>query len=974
MRRLKKIILWLSGFLVFFTLFGFFILPPVLKSILVKKLSENLHRQVTIQKIKINPYALTVDVKGFLVKERGSTENFASLDEIFVNLSSLSLAKRAVILEEARIIKPYCKVVRNKDESYNFSDLLEKPKAEPEKKTEPVRFSLNNITISGGSINFIDGPKDTTHTVRNLTITIPLLSDRKDDIDIFVQPKLAALINGKNFFFQGKTKPFADSLQTNLDITIKNLDLAHYLPYFPMKLNFKLISGSLDVNAKLLFIRYKDKGPALDISGTIALRNISLDDLENNPLVRLSSARVDLGSLKPFSKNFHIAQVILQSPELSVRRGKTGEINLQTLIGQEAQLENPKEATTVSTRTKDSALPLVVIDQFQIQQGKLFFHDDLPAEPVNLNVRDLTIQGDSLSTAKGSKGMLSLSLAVEKQGSLSLKGPVSIDPLNAELAVDTKDIALDTFQPYFTDKVKINITNGNLSTTGNLGVIDSEEAGLKLNYTGDVLVANFSSVDKEKGNDFLKWKSLSFDSIDGRYNPLYVHIKGISLADFYSRIAINSDGTLNLQKIFEAEETTTNTSPPPVKEEKASPTESKGAENISIEKITLQGGRIDFSDDTIKPRYSTRLKNIGGRVSTLSLQKNQPADVELRGKLGSGVPLEIVGKINPSSDNFFVDLSAKFRDLDLSPMTPYSGKHVGYTIEKGKLSLDVKYLIVKKKLDSQNKIFFDQLTLGDKVESKDAVKLPVKLAISLLKDRHGKIDLDIPVSGNLDDPQFSVWKIIVKILKNLIAKAATAPFALLGSMFGGGEGLSYVEFDYGSARVTDDNLKKIDTLVKALSDKPSLKLEITGHLDKEKDYEGLKNYILTQQVKTQKLKAMVKKGSPEIPADEVTIEPQEYEKYLTMAYKAAKFPKPRNIVGLLKTLPVPEMEKLMLTNIKITDDDLRSLTHQRALNVKELIMQSGQVNADRLFIIEPKSLTPEKKENLKNSRVDFSLK
>ncbi len=976
MRRIKKIIRWLGGFLVFFTLFGFFILPPVFKLILVKKLSENLHRQVTIQKIKINPYALTVDVKGLLVKERGSADNFASLDEIFVNLSSLSLAKRAVILEDARVVNPYFKVVRRKDKSYNFSDLLKKPKSEPEKKTEPVRFSLNNISISGGSLDFIDSPKNTTHTVRDLTITIPSLSNRLYDIEIFVQPKLAAAINGKIFFLQGKTKPFADSLQTNLDITIKDLDLAHYLPYVPMKPNFKLLSGFLDVNVKFAFIRYKDKGPTLDLTGNIALRNISLDDLENNPLVRLPSARADLGSLKPFSKNFHIAKVILQSPEVAVKRGKDGKINLQSLVGEETKGATPKEETTTpSTPSKDSGGPLLlVVDQFQIHDGKLSFYDATPAEPVTLNLSNLMLQGDNLSTAKKSKGTISLALALEKQGSLSLKGPVSIDPLNAELAVDTKDVALDTFQPYFTDKVKIHVTDGKFSTVGNLGLIDSGQAGLKINYTGTALLANFASVDKENGKDFLKWKSLFFDSINAGTNPLSVDIKGISLTDFYSRVAIDPDGTLNVQKIVGAEETATGSpSAPPAQQKQASATTGKEAQDISIGKITLQGGRVDFSDYTIKPHYSTQLKNIGGKISAISLQKNKTADVELRGKLGSDVPFEIVGKFNPSSDNFFVDLSAKFRDMDLSPMTPYSGKYVGYTIEKGKLSIEVKYLIVKKKLESQNKIFFDQFTLGDKVESKDAAKLPVKLAISLLKDRHGKIDLDIPVSGNLDDPEFSVWKIIIKILKNLIAKAATAPFALIGGMFGGGEELSYVEFDYGIARVNDENLKKIDNLVQALSDRPSLQLEITGYSDAEKDHEGLKTYHLNQKIKAQKLQKSEKR-SAEISVDDVIIEPEEYEKYLTLAYKAAKFPKPRTMVGLLKTLPVPEMEKLMLTNIKITDDDLPALAHQRALNVKDLIIKSGQVTADRIFIIEPKSLTPEKKENIKNSRVDFSLK
>jgi len=976
MRRTKKIIRWCGGFLVLFTLFGFFVLPPVLKMILVKKLSENLHRQVSIQKIKINPYALTLDVKGFVVKERGSAEKFASLDEIFVNLSSLSLAKRAIILEEARIVKPYCKVVRQKDESYNFSDLMGKPKPEPEpeKKTEPVKFSLNNIALSGGSIDFVDGPKDTTHTVRDLNITIPSISYRKYDIEIFVQPKISSVINGKNFSLLGKTKPFADSLQTNLAITIKDINLAHYLPYVPMKLNFKLLSGSLDVNVKLVFIRYKDKGPALDLTGNIALRNISVDDLENNPLVRLSSARADLSSLKPFSKNFHIAKVILQSPEVAVKRGKDGKINLQSLVGPPAETPVNNEAPSNPPPAKTSESPVVVIDQVQIQQGKLSFNDDMPAEPVTLNVNDLTLQVDNLSTAKGSKGILSLSLALEKQGSISLKGPVSIDPLNAELAVDTKDVALDTFQPYFTDKVKIHLTDGSFSTEGNLGVIDSGPTGLKINYSGTALVANFASVDKENGKDFLNWKSLFFDSINAGTNPLSVNIKGISLTDFYSRVAINSDGTLNVQQVVGGEKPAP-TSPPaqPAQQKQASATTGKETQDINIEKITLQGGRVDFSDSTVKPRFSTQLRNLGGRISGLSLGKNKTADVELRGKMGSDVPLEIVGKINPSSDNFFVDLTAKFRGMDLSPMTPYSGKYIGYTIEKGKLSLDVKYLIVNKKLESQNKIFFDQFTLGDKVESKDAVQLPVKLAISLLKDQNGKIDLDIPVSGNLDDPQFSVWQIIMKVLKNILVKAATAPFALIGSLFGGGEDLSYIEFDYGIARVNDENLKKIDNMVKALSGKPSLQIEITGYSDAENDPEGLKTYYLNQKVKAQKLQKSGKKGK-EISVDDVTIEPDEYEKYLTLAYKAAKFPKPRTMVGLLKKLPVPEMEKLMLTNTKITEDDLRALANQRAVTVKELITKSGQVTADRIFIIEPKSLTPEKKENLKNSRVDFSLK
>jgi len=310
----------------------------------------------------------------------------------------------------------------------------------------------------------------------------------------------------------------------------------------------------------------------------------------------------------------------------------------------------------------------------------------------------------------------------------------------------------------------------------------------------------------------------------------------------------------------------------------------------------------------------------------------------------------------------------------LSPVTPYSGKYIGYVIDKGKFSFDVQYFIEKRKLDSKNNIFIDQLTLGDKIEGPDATKLPVKLAIALLKDRRGQIRLDIPVTGSLDDPQFSVWKIVIKVLVNLLSKAATAPFALLGSLFGGGEELGYVEFDYGSALLTDVNANKIETLTKALQEKPSLRLDITGYADMEHDREGLKQYFLQKKVKTQKLKDLLKKSSESITVDDVKIEPQEYDKYLRVAYKAEKFPKPRNAIGFEKTIPVEEMEKLMLTNIEAKDEDLRSLAAQRSAKVRDTILKIGQVEAGRLFVVEPKSLTPEKKEKLRESRVDFTLK
>ena len=324
--------------------------------------------------------------------------------------------------------------------------------------------------------------------------------------------------------------------------------------------------------------------------------------------------------------------------------------------------------------------------------------------------------------------------------------------------------------------------------------------------------------------------------------------------------------------------------------------------------------------------------------------------------------------------DLYVDLQVKLQDIELSPISPYAGRYIGYSIQKGKLGMDLKYLIVQKKLEAENKIFFDQLTLGDKVESPQATKLPVRLAISLLKDRKGEINLDIPVSGSLDDPQFSIFGIILKVIGNLIAKAATSPFALIGAMMGGGEQLDYAEFEYGSADVKGVAADKLKALGKGLQDRPEIKMDIEGHVDPEKDREALKNLFFQRKIKAQKAKDTAKKGQTAVPVDEVKIDPAEYPRYLKRAYRGEKFPKPQNILGMNKDIPVPEMEKLILTHIEVTEGDLRSLAFERAQKAKDFFVQEVKIDPARIFLVEPKSLGPEKKEKVKDSRVEFRLK
>jgi hypothetical protein len=542
--------------------------------------------------------------------------------------------------------------------------------------------------------------------------------------------------------------------------------------------------------------------------------------------------------------------------------------------------------------------------------------------------------------------------------------------------VDAQGIAVVPFQPYLADQVNFSLTGGEVGSKGVLTIETGGDGALKVNYEGGVQVTDFASVEKDASQDLLKWKSLDLGGIQFALQPMQLRINEINLAEFYARLILGADGRLNLQKL--AAQKTGASAPEETKEAKpaepqaAAPTEKQ----ISIGKINLQAGNVYFSDFFVKPNYSANLTGVQGSIS--ELKPDAPGDVAIQAKLDDAAPVDIQGKLNPLSKDLYMDIAADAREIELNPMSPYSIKYVGYGIERGELSFKVKYKVENRKLDAQNQIILNQLTFGEKVESPTATKLPVLLAVALLKDRNGVIDVNLPISGSLDSPEFSVGGIILRIIINIITRAVTSPFALLGAAFGGGSGgeLSYIEFDYGRANLPESAEAKIKSIASAMNNRPALKLDISGRVDPVNDLEGLKQTSIERKVKAQKMKDLVRQGTAPKSVDEVQVDKAEYERYLKAAYNDESFPKPRNVIGLAKDLPVPEMESLMLKNAQTTDDDLRNLANRRAQVVQERLLATGQVTADRLSIVGAKPVSSEEKETAKAklSRVDFSLR
>ena len=847
---------------VLYTIAGFFILPPYVKKMAMEKLSEQLGRTVTIESVSLNPYTLSAAINRFEIKESDGSTTFISFGRLYVDLRAISIVKGIPVIREVRLEQPHLHLVRTEANRFNFSDIMERVQAVdesgapkrpvktfitekmqakneasvPKQPGKAVTFSVSNIQIIDGNIEFEDLPVKSKHEITQINIAIPFISDLPAYVESFVQPSFSALVNGSPFTARGTTKVFSDSFETSFDIALKDLDIPYYLGYAPHTLNVKVLSGRLDVEMKLAYRQYTNRAPMLLLTGETRVRDLTATikkvqgDFLKIPLLSVKDISFDLGEEK-----VEISTIATGKGSVTLSRSADGQLNVASIM-----TASPEKTSQTTVKSPSSAWT-ILLRSLMIDGYTVKITDQSLSEPFGITLDDINCKAQNISTAKNEKGTISLAMQVEHKGNASVDGDLTLDPPAIDMAVNLKGIPLKPAQPFLAQRTQILLANGAITMNGRINARQEKTGGLKAAYKGTLQVNKLSLLDKITAEELLTWDTLYLGGMDIRYAPLFVHIPEIALTHFFSRVIISKDRTINLQEVFKApapvEEAAAPSGPAPQPAMAATDAQQEPAQQrtIRIDKITLQGGTINFTDESIKPRFSSNLLDIGGRISGLSSDEDTAGEVELSGMYDRYAPLEITGKVNPLRDNLYLELNANFKDMDLTTGSPYSGRYTGYSIQKGKLSFQLEYLIINKKLDAKNNIMLDQFTFGDPVESPEATKLPVKLAVALLKDRDGRIDLDIPVSGDLNDPKFSVGRIILKVIVNLLVKVATSPFALLSAIFGGGEELGYAEFDYGSAALTDATKKRLDTIGKALNERPALKMDIVGHADPEKD-------------------------------------------------------------------------------------------------------------------------------------------
>ncbi len=517
-------------------------------------------------------------------------------------------------------------------------------------------------------------------------------------------------------------------------------------------------------------------------------------------------------------------------------------------------------------------------------------------------------------------------------------------------------VPLKDFQAYLNQDTNIEIIDGNASLKGKLFYKESEkDSNIKL--TGKLDIVDFISENRWAGGRVASWRGLTLDDIDLKLEPDQLDIKKVTLDRLRARISIHKNGAINLDSLVKVSDaplvSDVSDAPHAVAEE--------GADSfpMTIGVVQLKNAAVSFIDNTVAPRFTSRLSKLQGTIKGLSSENLARADVDISGQVDDYAKLLVTGQVNPLSENLYSDIKLSFSDYDMASLTPYTGHYIGKAIDKGRISLDLNYRVSENDLKGENKVLLDQFNLGQSVESEEAIKLPVGLAVAMLKDAKGMIDIDLPVEGNLDDPKFRMSGMIFGALRNVITKIAASPFKMLSKLAGGGdEDMDSVLFLPGGLQLLPEHNKRLETLTKALEQRPQILLEVRGQYDLAYD-----KAVIQQQKLLERLKA-----AKDVPPEQVSLDALDVavleKNYAELAgveeISSLKAENSKVAEGAAenstKVLDQVNYAAALLESLialqAVSDDELRELARLRADSIRTHFVDVGGLDANRIFVLE----------------------
>lgn len=877
----RKIWFWLLALLACYTLAGFFLIPWLIKNNINELAQQFATRSAEVREVRFNPWTLRLQANGLVLRDTDQAE-LAAVEQLVVDVEVRSVAQLALVFKEISLTDPHVNLIHYKFADTNFGRMLADIEAvtPPEPKTasedsELPKLVIDNLTIANGSARFRDefpatpfetslGPIDIN--VENLS-TLP---DKSGAQQISVVTE-----TGSTLKWVGDLQISPLKSAGKVELSGSPVPLAYR--YLKDQLNFRIKDCCLDVSFDYAVESVADGGIAARIENvSISSRELELLTLENDELIlQVPEIRVSDSKLEWPARAVSIGDVLIDAPKLWVWIQPDGAVNLNTLLPA-ADDANASSPAAIDPKTPSADEPAaeqdwnIGVKTLRVAGMQVEFADRSLANPGKLTIPKLDLTVNDLSNQPASKLPFSIAAQIGKAGKLEAQGVAVLLP---ETEVDTglkiADIAISDLQPWVEPVAQILISDGLFSFTGQL----SSNAKEQLSVAGDIDVSNLAVSDTRENVPLIGWQRLKLRKTQLELTKGRLSIGRARFEKPFARLIINADGTTNFQGLQTdagagtGEQTTSrgDTTAEPAQAAStdrnsvagATATTAAGTADqesapfiVSVDKTQIRDGSVEFADFSLPLPFEVPIRDFHGSISALATDSAASSDIALEGTVGEYGFVKVDGSLQAMAPSDLAKVNVIFRNINMPDVSPYTVKFAGRKIAAGKLDLDLNYAFDKGVVAGQNKIVLEKFQLGEKVDAPGAQDLPLDLAVSLLTDSNGIIDLELEVSGDLNDPTFSTGSMIMKVLANLITKAVTAPFKLLAGLLPGNEDidLDTLDFPPGRADLLPPEQEKLDQLTQALKQRPQLVLTIPGEYNRELDTAALQSKALDAQL------------------------------------------------------------------------------------------------------------------------------
>lgn len=928
-----------------YSLIGFLILPGIALRIANQQLAQYATLPASLQRVQLNPFTLELSLWGLRIGESGQEQ--LSFQRLYANLQSDSLWSGALHLSDVELDGARTEILFGKDGTLNLTQLFNLPQSQAEPKaenSEPFPLRIDSIRLREKSLRFQDlRPSEAVEFAYDaLNLELHNLSTLAGDNAEMTMT--ASGPHGAQIDWRGQVS--LTPITSSGSLSVSDGRLSTFWPYVRDALPLVLKEGQVDLSSD--YRLDLSSGTELQLSKIkVQLAPFAIDDPQGKPLVRLQRLDIDNTSLDLAKQQVVVGEVRSQGLEAWAAREADGQLDWQKLFAKPESANS--EAAEPAQQAGESKPWQVLLQDVQLRDYKAHLADRVPQHEVAVDVGPLNLDLKNFDSLGDKPFDLRLDTGLGKQGKLQATGNVQLSPTSAQLKVATQDIDLRLAQAYLSPFIRLELRSGLLGSDLDVQLRSTEP--LALSVTGSAHVDQLHTLDTLRERDFLRWKQVRVGGLDYRHGESLA-IERVELDQPYARFVINENLTTNVSELIV---------PQP-----AAPNESKVDAGkplaIRIGGVTINDGSANFADFSLTPSFATAVQQMNGRIGVLDNQKPQAASVDIQGKVDRYAPMSIKGKLTPFDPLNSLDIATSFKNVELTTITPYSGKFAGYRIRKGRLNLDLHYRIEKGQLNAENKVLVENLQLGERVDSPDAVDLPIRLAVALLKDTQGRIAIELPVKGDLNNPEFSVMPIVWQTLRNLVLRTAQAPFKFIAGLVGGGNvDLSTVPFAAGSAELEGDARQALDTQAKALGERPNLRLEVEGQAAQSADGPLLAEQRLQREFRETWYKVLQRRGD-RVPAspDELTVAEDEQAALLEGIYRTRlKQQPPAEWAELDKEQRQQNMRTAVLDSWAQSKLLLRQLAQQRAATIKDYLVEQGGLYDERVYLIDANLGEPE---------------